>query len=137
MKVKEEHERADLKLNIQKSKVMATGSFSSWQTDGEKMETVADFIFLGLKITEDGDCNYEIKRYLTLGRKAMTNMNSILKSRNIALLTKVHIVKATVFQTIMYRCESWTIKKAEHQRTDAFELLNWSRLLRVPWIARR
>ena len=137
MKVKEEHERADLKLNIQKSKVMATGSFSSWQTDGEKMETVADFIFLGLKISEDGDCNYEIKRYLTLGRKAMTNMNSILKSRNIALLTKVHIVKATVFQAIMYRCESWTIKKAEHQRTDAFELLNWSRLLRVPWIARR
>ena len=137
MKVKEEHERADLKLNFQKSKVMATGSFTLWQTDGEKMEAVADFIFLGSKITEDGDCNYEIKRYLTLGRKATTNLNSVLKSRNIAVPTKVHIVKATVFQAIMYRCESWTIKKAERQRTDAFELLCWSRLLRVPWIARR
>ena len=114
MKVKEESEKAGLKLNIQKTKIMASGPITSWQTDGETMETVTDFLFLGSKITADGDCSYEIKRHLLLGRKAMTNLDSILKSRDITLPTKVHIVKAKVFPVVMYGCESWTIKKAEH-----------------------
>ena len=116
---------------------MASGPITSWQIDGEKMETVTDFLFLGSKITADGDCSHKIKRCLLLGRKTMTNLDSILKSRDIALLTKVHIVKAVVFPVIMYMCENWTIKKAEHRRTDAFELWCWRRLLRVPWTARR
>ena len=113
------------------------GPITSWQIDGETMETVTDFIFLGSKITIDGDCSHEIKRHLLLGRKAMTNLDSILKSRAITLLTKVHLVKAMVFPVVMYRCESWTIKKAEHPRIDAFELWCWRRLLRVPWTSRR
>ena len=137
MKVKEASEKADLKLNIQKTKIMASGPFTSWQIDGEKVETVTDFIFLGSKITADGDCSHEIKRHLLLGRKAMTNLDSVLKSRDITLLTNVCIVKAMVFPVVMYGCESWTIKKAEHQRIDAFELWCWRRLLRVPWTARR
>ena len=137
MKVKKEKEKAGLKLNIQKTKIMASGPFTSWQIDGEKVETVTDFIFLGSKITADGDCSHEIKRHLLLGRKAMTNLDSILKSRDITLLTNVCIVKAMVFPVVMYGCESWTIKKAEHQRIDAFELWCWRRLLRVPWTARR
>ena len=116
---------------------MASGPITSWEIDGETMETVTDFIFLGSKITADGDCSHEIKRHLLLGRKAMTNLDSILKSRDINLLTKVHIIKAMVFLVIMYGCESWTIKKAECQRIDAFELWYWRRLLRVPWTARR
>ena len=116
---------------------MASGPITSWQIDGETMETVADFIFLGSKITADGDCSHEIKRRLLLGRKAMTNLDSILKSRDIILSTKVCLVKATVFPVVMYGCESWTVKKAEHQRIDAFELWCWRRLLRVPWTARR
>ena len=116
---------------------MASGPIASWEIDGETMETVTDFIFLGSKITADGDSSHEIKRYLLLGRKAMTNLDSILKSRDITLPTKVHLVKALVFPVVMYRCESWTIKKAEHRRTDAFELWCWRGLLRVPWIARR
>jgi len=134
MKVKEESEKVGLKLNIQKTKIMASGPITSWQIDGE---TVADFIFLGSKVTEDGDCSHEIKRCLFLGRKVMTNLDSILKSRDITLSTKVHLVKAMVFPMVMYGCESWTIKKAEHQRIDAFELWCWRRLLRVPWTARR
>ena len=122
MKVKEESEKAGLKLNIQKTKIMASGPITSWQTDGETMETVRDFIFLGSKITADGDCSHEIKRCLLLGRKVMTNLDSILKSRDITLPTKVHLVKAMVFPVVMYGCESWTIKKAERQRIDAFEL---------------
>ena len=137
MKVKEESEKVGLKLNIQKMKIMASGSITSWQIDVETVETVTDFIFLGSKITVDGDCSHEIKRCLLLGRKAMTNLDSILKSRDITLPTKVRLVKATVFPVVMYRCESWTIKKAEHQRIDAFELWCWRRLLRVPWTARR
>ena len=133
MKVKEESEKATLKFNIQKTKIMASGPITSWQIDGEKMETVADFIFLGSKITADGDCSHEIKRCLLLGRKAMTNIDSILKSRDNNLQTKVHIVKATVFPVVMYRCESWTIKRAECQTIDAFELWCWKRLFRVPW----
>ena len=118
-------------------KIMASGPITLWQIDGETVETVTDFIFWGSKISADGDCSHEIKRHLLLGRKAMTNLDSILKSRDIILLTKVHLVKATVFPVVMYGCESWTIKKVEHRRTDAFELWCWRRLLRVPWIARR
>ena len=136
-KVKEESEKAGLKLNIQKSKIMASGPITSWQIDGETMETVTDFIFLGSKITEDGDCSHEIRRQVLLGRKAMTNIDSILKNRDITLLTKVCLFKAMAFPVVMYGCESWTIKKAQHQRTDAFELWCWRRLLRVPWTARR
>ena len=116
---------------------MASGPITSWQIDGETMEMVTDFIFLGSKITADGDCSHEIKRCLLLGRKAMTNLNSVLKSRDISLPTKVHLVKAMVFPVVMYGCERWTIKKAEHQRIDAFELWYWRRLLRVPWAAER
>ena len=134
MKVKEENEKAGLKVNIQKTKIRASGPITSWEIDGETMET--DFIFLGSKITADGDCSHEIKRYLLLGRKATTNLDSILKSRDITLPTKVHLVKAMVFPVLMYGCESWTIKKAGHQRTNAFELWCWRRLLRVPWTAR-
>ena len=134
MKVKEESEKVGLKLNIQKTKIMASGPITSWQIDGE---TVADFIFLGSKITADGVCSQEIKRRLLLGRKAMTNLNSILKSRDISLPTKVHLVKAMVFSVVMYGCANWTIKKAECQRINAFKLCCWGRLLRVPWTARR
>ena len=116
---------------------MASGPITSWQIDGEKVETVSDFIFLGSKITADGDCSHEIKIHLLLGRKVMTNLDSIFKSRDITLLTKVHLVKAMAFSVIMYGCESWTVKKAEHQRIDAFELWCWRKLLRVPWTARR
>ena len=122
MKVKEQSEKVGLKLNIQETKIMASGPITSWQIDGESVETVADFIFGGSKITADGDCSHEIKRRLLLGRKFITNLNSILKSRDITLSTKVHLVKAMVFPVVMYGCESWTIRKAEHQRTDAFEL---------------
>ena len=134
MKVKEESEKADLKLNIQKMKIMASGSIISWQKDGETVETVRDFIFLGSKVNADGDCSHEIKRHLLLGRKVMTNLDSIFKSRDITLPTKVRLVKVMVFPVVMYGCESWTIKKAEHQRIDAFELWCWRRL---PWTARR
>ena len=125
MRVKEKSEKAGLKLNIQKSKIMASGPITSWQIDGERMETVTDFIFLGSKITVDNDYSHKIKRHLLLGRKAMTNLDSVFKSRDITLLTKVHIVKVMVFLVVIYRCESWTIKKAEHQRIDAFELWCW------------
>ena len=134
MKVKEESEKVGLKLNIQKTKIMESGPITSWQIDGE---TVTDFIFLGSKITADGDCSHEIKRYLLLGRKVMTNLDSILKNRDITLPTKIRLVKAMVFPVVMYEYESWSIKKAEHQRIDAFELWCWRRLLRVPWTARR
>ena len=137
MKVKEEGEKVGLKLNIQKTKIMASGPITSWQRDGEIVKTVADFIFLGSKITEDGDWSHEIKRCLLLGRKVMINLDSILKSRDITLSTKVHLVKAMVFPVVMYGCEKWTIKKAEHWRIDAFELWCWRRLLRVPWTTRR
>ena len=137
MKVKEESEKAGLKLNIQKMKIMASGPITSWQIDGETMERVGDFIFLGSKILADGDCSHEFKRCLLLGRKSMTNLDSILKSRDITLSTKVHLVKAMVFPVVMYGCKSWTIKKAEHRRTDAFELWCWRRLLRVPWTSGR
>ena len=137
MKVKEESEKVGLELNIQKTKIMASGPITSWQIDGETVETVTDFIFLGSKITADGDCSHEIKRRLLLGRKVMTNLDSILKSRDITLSTKVHLVKAMVFPIVMYRCEGWTIKKAERWRIDAFDLWCWRRLLRVPWTARR
>ena len=133
IKVKEESEKVGLELNIKKTKIMASGPITSWQIDGETVDTVADFIFLGSKITADGDCSHEIKRDLLLGRKAMTNLDSVLRSRDITLLTKVH--KAMVFPAVMYGCESWTIKKAESQRIDAFELWCWRRLLRVPWTA--
>ena len=129
MKVKEESEKVGLKLNIQKTKIMASVPITSWQIDGETVETVTDFHFLGSKITADGDCSHEIKRHLFLGRKAMTTLDTVLKSRDITLPTKVHIVKATVFPAVMYGCESWTIKKAEHLRIDAFELWCWRRLL--------
>ena len=135
--MKEESEKVGLKLNIQKTKIMASGPITSWQIDGETVETVADFIFLGSKITADGDCSHKIKRRLLLGRKVMTNLDSIFKSRDITLPTKVCLVKAIVFLVVMYGCESWTIKKGEHQRTDAFELCSWRRLLRVPWTVRR
>ena len=137
MKAKEESEKDGLKLNIQKPKIMASGPTISWKIDGEEMETVADFIFLGSRITEDGDCSHEIQRCLLLGRKVMTNLDSILNSRDIILPINIHIVKALVFLVVMYGCESWTINKAEHQRIDAFELWCWRRLLRVPWTARR
>ena len=137
MRVKEESEKVGLKLNIQKTKIMASGPITSWQIDGEEVETVTDFLFLGSIITVDGDCSHNIRRHLLLGRKTMTNLDSILKSRDITLLTKVHMVQAMIFPVVMYGCESWTIKKAEHQRTDAFKLWCWKRLLRVPWTARR
>ena len=137
MKVKEESEKVGLKLNIQKTKIMASGPITSWQIDGETMETVRDFIFLGSNITANGDCSHEIKRCFFLRRKAMTNLESILKSRDITLTTKVYLVKAMVLPVVMYECESWTIKKAECQRIDTFELWCWRRLLRVPWTARR
>ena len=137
MKVKEESKKVGLKLNIQETKIMASSPITSWQIDGETVETVSDFILGGSKITADGDYSHEIKRYLLLGRKLMTNLDTMLKSRDIALPTKVHLVKAAVFPVVMYGCESWTIKKTEHQRTDAFELLCWRRLLRVPWTAKR
>ena len=126
-----------LTLNIQKTKTMASSPITSWQIDGETMETATDFIFLGSKVTVDGDCSHEIKRHLLLGRKAVTNLDSVLKCRDITLLTKVHLVKAMVFPVVMYRCENWTIKKAEHRRIDAPKLWCWRRLLRVPWTARR
>ena len=136
MKVKEESKKVDLKLNIQKTKIMASSPITSRQIDGETVKTVADFILGGSKITADGDCNHEIKRHLLLGRKVMTNLDSILKSRDITLPTKVHLVKAMVFPVVMYGCESWTIKKAECRRIDVLELWCWRRLLRVPWTAR-
>ena len=137
MKVKEEREKVGLKLNIQKIKIMASGPITSRQIDGKTVETVADFIFLGSKLTADGNCSHEIKRCLLLGRKVMSIPDSILKSRDITLPTKVHLVKAMVFPVVMHGRESWTIKKAEHRRIDAFELWCWRRLLRVPWAARR
>ena len=137
MIMKEESEKVGLKLHIHKTKIMTSSPITSWQIDGETVETVADFIFLGSKITADVDCSHEIKRRLLLGRKVMTNLDSILKSRDVTLPTKVHLVKAMVFPLVMYGCESWTVKKAEHQRIDAFELWCWRRVLRVPWTARR
>ena len=137
MKVKEEREKVGLKVNIQKMKIMASGPITSWEIDGETVETVSDFIFGGSKITADGDCSHEIKRRLLLGSKVMTNLDSIFKSRDITLPTKVHLVKAMVFPVVMYGCESWTVKKAKCQRIDASELWCWRRLLRVPWTARR
>ena len=136
MKVKEESEKANLKLSIQNMKIMASGPITSWQIDGETVETVTDF-FGGSKITAKGDCSHEIKRRLLLGRKVMTNLDGIFKSRDITLPTKVRLVKAMVFPVVMYGCESWTVKKAERRRIDAFELWHWRRLLRVPWTARR
>ena len=137
MKVKVESEKVGLKLNVQKTKITASGPITSWEIDGETVKTVSDFILGGSKITADGDCSHEIKRCLLLGRKVMTNLDSILKCRDITLPTKVRLVKAMVFPVVMYGCESWTVKKAEHQRIDAFELWCWRRLLRVPWTARR
>ena len=137
MKVKEESEKVGLKLNIQKTKIRASGPITSWEIDGETVETVSDFIFWDSKITAVGDCSHEIKRCLLLGRKVMTNLEDIFKSRDITLPTKLRFVKAMVFPVVMYRCESWTVKKAEWQRIDAFELWCWRRLLRVPWTARR
>ena len=137
MKVKEESEKVGLKLNIQETKIKASSPITSWEKDGETVEAVSDFIFLDSKITADGDCSHEIKRRLLLGRKVMTNLDSILKSRDITLPTKVCLVKAVVFPVVMYGCESWTIKKAERRRIDAFELWCWRRLLRVPRTARR
>ena len=137
MKVKEESEKVGLKLNIQKTKIMASGPITSWQIDGETVDTVSDFILWGSQITADGDCSHEIKRRLLLGRKVMTNLDRVLKSRDITLPTKVGLVKAMVFPVVMYGCESWTIKKAEPRRIDGFELWCWRRLLRVPWTARR
>ena len=137
LRVKEESEKAGLKLNIQKTKIMALGPITSWQIDGETVDTMTDFIFLGSNITGNDDCSHEIKRHFLLERKTMTNLDSILKSRDITLVTKVCIVKAMVFPVVMYRCENWTINKAECQRIDAFELWYWRRLLRVPWTVRR
>ena len=137
MKVKEESVKVGLKLNIQKTKIMASCSITSWEIYGETVETVPDFILWGSKITADGDCSNEIKRCLFLGRKVMTNLDSILKSRDITLPTKVHLVKAMVFPVVMYGCESWTVKKAEHREIDAFELWCWRRLSRVPWTTRK
>ena len=134
MNMKEESEKVGLKLNIQKTNIMASGTITAWQINGER---VANFIFLGSKITADGDCSHEIKRHLLLGREVKTNLDSILKSSDITLPTKVHLVKAMFFPVVMYACESWTIRKAEHQRIDAFELWCWRRLLRIPWTARR
>ena len=137
MKLKEESEKVGLKLNIQKTKVMASGPITSWEIDGETVETVSNFTFLGSKITADGDCSHEIKRRLVLGTKVMTNLDSIFKSRDITLPTKVCLVKAMVFPVVMYGCEGWTVKKAELQRIDVFELWCWRRLLRVPWTSGR
>ena len=137
MKVKEESEKVGLKLNIQKTKIMASGPITSWEIDGETVETVADFIFGGSKIPADGDCSHVIERHLLLGRKARTNLESTLKNRDITLPTKVCLVKAMVFPVVMYGCKSWTVKKPEHRRIDAFELWCWRRILRVPWTARR
>ena len=137
MKVKEESEKIGLKLNIQNTKIMASGPITSWQIDGETVEIMTGFIFLGSKNTADGDCSHEIKRHLLLGREVMTNLDSILKSRDITLSTKVCLVKAMVFPVVIYGCENWTVKKAEHRRIDAFELWCWRRFLRVPWTARR
>ena len=137
MKVKEESEKVGLKLNIQKTKIMASGPIPPWEIDEETVETVSDFIFWGSRITADGDCNHEIKRCLLLGRKVMTNLDSIFKSRDITLPANVHLVKAMVFSGVIYECESWTVKKAERRRIDAFELWCWRRLLRVRWTARR
>ena len=137
MEVKEESEKPGLRLNINKMKIMASNSITSWQIDGKTMETVTDFIFLGCKIPADGGCSHEIKRHLLLGRKDMTNPESIWKSRDVTLLTEIHIIKAMVFPVVMYGCGSWTIKKPERQRINAFELWCWRRLLRVPWTARR
>ena len=136
MKVKKESEKLGLKLNIQKTKIMASGPITSWEIDGETVETVSDFIFLGSKITADGDCSHEIKRHLLLGRNFMPNLDSILKSRDITLPIKVHLIKAMVFPVVMYGCESWTLKKAQRQKIDAFELWCWRKLLKVPWTAR-
>ena len=135
--MKEESKKLGLKLNIQKTKIMASSPITSWQIDGETVDTVADFIFLGSQITADGDCSHEIKRRLLLGRKVMTNLDGIFKSRDITLLTKVRLVKAMVFPVVMYGCESWTVKKGECRRIDAFEMRCWRRLLGVPWTARR
>ena len=137
VQVKEDSEKVGLKLKIQKTKIMASSPITSWQIDGETVETVTDFTFFGSKITADGDCSHEIKRHLLLGRKAMANLESLLKSRDITLPTKVCLVKAMVFPVVMYGCESWTVKKPGRQRIDAFELWCWRRLLRVPWTARR
>ena len=137
LKVNEESEKVGLKLNIQKMKIMASSPITSWEIDGETVETVSDFILGGSKITADGDCSYEIKRHLLLGRKVMTNLDSIFKSRDITLPTEVRLVKGMVFPVVMYGCKSWTVKKAEGRRIDAFELWCWRRLLRVPWTARR
>ena len=137
MKAKEESEKVSLKLNIQKTKIMAFGPITSWKIDGETMETLRDVILGDSKITANGDCSHEIKRHLLLGRKAMTNLDSILQSRDITLPTKTHLIKAMAVPVVMYGCESWTIKKAEHQRIDAFEVWCWRRLLRVPWTERR
>ena len=137
MKVKEESEKAGLKLNIQKMKITASSPITSWKINEKTIATMTDFIFLGSKITADGDCSHKIKRHLLLGRKVMTNLDSILKSRDITLSIKVSLVKAMVFPVVMYGCESWTVKKAEHRRIDAFELWCWRRLFRVPWTARR
>ena len=135
--MKKKSEKVGLKLNIQKTKIMAFGPITSWEIDGETVETVADSIFLGSKITADGDCRHEIKRPLLLGRKVIPNLDSILKSRDITLPKKVDLVKAMIFPVVMYGCESWTMKKADHRRIDGFELWCWKRLLRVPWTARR
>ena len=135
--MKEESEKVGLKLKIQKTKIMASGPITSWETDGETVETVSDFISVGSKIIAGGDCSHEIKRHLLLGKKVMTNLDSILKSRDITLPAKVHLVKAMVFPVVMYGCESWAVKKVESQKIDAFELWCWRRLLRVPWTARR
>ena len=137
MKVKEENEKVGLRLNIQKTKIMASGPITSWQIDEETVEIVADFIFLGSNVTADGDCSHEIKRRLLLGRKVVTNLDNIFKSREVTMPTKVHLVKSMVFPVVMCGCESWTAKKAERRRIDAFELWCWRRLLRVPWTARR
>ena len=136
MKVKQESEKVGLKLNVQKTKIIASGPITSWKIEGETMETVTDFIFGGSKITADGDCSHKIKRCLVLGRKAITNLDSLLKSRDITLLTKVHLVKAVIFPVIMCGCESWSIKKAEYRRIDTFELWCWTKLFRAPWTAR-
>ena len=137
MKLKEESEKVGIKLNIQKMKIMTSGPITSWEIDGKTVETVSDFIFGGSKITADGECSHEIKRHLLLGRKVMTNLDSILKSRDITLPTKVHLVKIMVFPVVLYGCESWTVKKAEHRRIDTFELRCWRRLLSVPWTSGR
>ena len=137
MKVKEKNEKAGLKLNIQKTRIRASSPITSWQIGGKTKETVSDFIFLGSKVTADGDCSHEIKRHLLLARKAKTTLNSVWKSRDISLLTKVHLIKAMVFPVVMYGCESWTTKKVQHQRVDALKLWCWRSLFRVPWTARR